>query len=61
MNARRPPSGSSVLWRPNGSIEYRYGYCTYERSYNIVRLGRWVGDTVGGSVADIADIDWMPR
>ena len=60
MARNRPPPGTMVYWRPTGQIEYRFGYCTYVQPYNIVRMGRWNGDTAGGSIVDIADIDWIP-
>lgn len=54
----RPPSGSMVWWRPKGSIEYRFGYCTYVSGPTLIRLGRWSGDSAGGSVVDAFDIEW---
>lgn len=54
-----PPSGSQIYWRIRGSkSEFRYGYVTYAGSYNMIRLGRWNGDSFGGSIVDIADIEW---
>jgi hypothetical protein len=60
MTTRSPP-GSMVLWRFNGEKEYRFGYCTYVESYNIIRMGRYNGDTIGGSIVDINDIEWIHR
>ena len=51
----RPPPGSMVWWRPKGSIEYRFGYCTYISGPTMIRLGRWNGDStrmaIGGDSA----------
>lgn len=55
---RRPPSGSMCYWRVNGAAEWRFGYCTYMRGYDLVRMGCWSGDTTGGSIVSIGDIEW---
>ena len=54
----RPPSGSMVWWRFIGEKPYRFGYCTYVSGHNLIRMGRWAGDTVGGPVVDANDIEW---
>ena len=54
----RPPSGRMCYWRGKGMVEWRFGYCTYVSGSNLVRMGRWNGDTSGGSVVDIGDIEW---
>lgn len=55
----RPPSGSMVYWRFLGPPSaYRFGYCTYVSGHNIIRMGRWNGDTIGGSVVDANEIEW---
>lgn len=54
----RPPSGSMCWWRVKGAAEWRFGYCTYVSGPNMIRLGRWNGDTSGGSVVSIGDIEW---
>jgi hypothetical protein len=56
----RPPSGSMCHWRFKGQGEWRFGYCTYERGYDLVRMGRWNGDTIGGSVVSISEVEWKP-
>lgn len=49
-----------VWWRPKGSMEYRFGYCTYVSGPTLIRLGRYNGDSHGGSVVDAFDIEWKP-
>jgi hypothetical protein len=61
MAHKRPPSGSMVWWRPNSSVEWRFGYCTYVSGPGTVRMGRWNGDTTGGVVVDVWDIEWKHR
>jgi hypothetical protein len=56
---RRPPPGSMCYWRAKGSLEWRFGYCTYETE-QLVRMGRWNGDTTGGVVVDHWEIEWKP-
>lgn len=56
--SQRPPSGAMIWWRPKGSIEYRFGYVTYLGDPTMIRLGRWNGDSNGGSVVDAFDIEW---
>jgi hypothetical protein len=58
----RPPSGSMVWWRfKDRGGEYRFGYCTYVDGPNMIRLGRWNGDSSGGSVVSAYDIEWRPH
>lgn len=54
----RPPPGTMCYWRAKGSVEWRFGYCTYVSGPDMVRMGRWNGDTSGGSVVSIGDIEW---
>lgn len=56
----RPPSGSMVWWRWTPNTEWRFGYCTYVQGPSMIRLGRYNGDTTGGSVVDVGDIEWKP-
>ena len=58
MAQNRPPPGSMVYWRFNGVNHWSFGYCTYAGSYNMLRMGRWAGDTIGGIIVDVADIEW---
>ncbi len=50
-----------VWWRfkTTQPTAYRFGYVTYE-SRNLIRMGRWNGDTYGGTVVDGAEIEWRP-
>jgi len=56
----KPSSGSMVYWRFKGGNAYRFGYVTYTDNPNIIRLGNWNGDSMGGVLADYAEIEWSP-
>lgn len=61
MSQNRPRSGSMVWWRFKSEAKaYDFGYVTYVEGPNLIRMGRWNGDTIGGQVVDIADIEWKP-
>lgn len=47
-----------VYWRFKGDKPYRFGYCTYVSGPNLIRMGRYNGDTVGGTVVSAYDIEW---
>lgn len=55
----RPPSGLMIYWRFKRSIPGRwlFGYVTNVQS-GLIRLGRWNGDTYGGSVVEPSEIEW---
>lgn len=59
---RRPPSGTMVYWRfkAKAPCAYRFGYCTYVSSYNMIRMGHWNGDSTVGPVVDVNEIEWKP-
>lgn len=54
----KPASGRMYWWRPKGAVEWRFGYCTHDGCSDLVRMGRWNGDTSGGYVVSAWDIDW---
>lgn len=56
----RPPSGSMVYWRfkRNAPSAWAFGYVTYAGGCNMLRMGRWNGDTMGGAVVDASEIEW---
>lgn len=56
----RPGSGTMVYWRFKGQGRYLFGYVSYTNNYNLVRMGCWNGDTMGGSIVDVNDIEWKP-
>jgi len=57
----KPPPGSMCYWRFRGQGEWRFGYCTYPQTgYELVRMGRWNGDSTGGSLVSIAEVEWKP-
>lgn len=52
-----------VYWRFKskvGGYEYRFGYVTYISGHNMIRMGRWNGDTTGGPIVDCNEIEWQP-
>lgn len=58
--ASRPPSGSMVYWRAKNALDWFFGYVTYESGHDLVRMGRWNGDSMGGRVVSASDIEWKP-
>lgn len=56
----RPPSGTMVYWRFKGPTPtgYRFGYCTYAGGHDLVRMGAYNGDTMGGMVVKAFEIEW---
>lgn len=56
----RPPPGTMVWWRFKQAAlcSYRFGYCTYLRDHDLVRMGRWNGDVSGGPVVSSFEIEW---
>lgn len=49
--------GVSCYWRFRGKGgPYRYGWPT-QISHNLVRMGLWNGDTIGGFVVNINEIE----
>ena len=51
-----PFFGTNIYWRFKDEKVYRYGYPTLLEN-GLVRMGRWHGDTMGGIVVDLKDID----
>jgi len=47
----------NCYWRFKGEKAYRYGYKTHEKG-NLYRMGRWNGDTAGGYIVDLNDIEF---
>ena len=56
----RPPPGTMVWWRFKSPEprDYRFGYCTYAQGQDLVRMGSWNGDTMGGAVVSASEIEW---
>lgn len=57
----RPPSGSMVWYRPANSptgTQYRFGYCTYLNDPDLIRMGAYNGDTMGGRVVSAFETEW---
>ena len=58
---RRPPCGTMVWWRfkAQGPCPWKFGYCTYPPTgHDLVRMGRYNGDTMGGYVVSASEIEW---
>lgn len=62
MASYRPPPGTMVYWRFHRAEPgpWRFGYCTYAGSYNMLRMGDYNGDAHHGQVVDVSDIEWRP-
>ena len=58
----RPSSGSMVYWRLKRDVPsaWNFGYVSYERGHDLLRMGRWNGDTSGGSIVSAWEIEWQP-
>lgn len=57
----RPPSGSMVNWRfrTKAPCAWSFGYVTYpETGCDKVRMGRWNGDSHGGQLVSVGEIEW---
>lgn len=55
----RPQSGRMYYWRYKSGLRWHFGYCTYiEGQSSMIRMGRWNGDSTGGSVVSVMDIEW---
>ena len=54
-----PFFGTNVYWRFKGEKAYRYGY-PIQVDNQLVRMGRWNGDTHGGTVVEMKDIEVKP-
>jgi hypothetical protein len=55
----RPPSGTMVYWRftAKAPCSWIFGYVTYQYG-DLIRMGRWNGDDMGGQVVSAAEIEW---
>lgn len=54
----KPYNGKMVYWKDKSNTNWRFGYVTWTTNYNLIRLGRWNGDDMGGALRDINDIEW---
>jgi hypothetical protein len=63
MIVNRPPSGSMVYWRfqSEAPCEWKFGYVTYAKGCNLIRMGRWNGDSTGGPIVSTSEIEWKHR
>lgn len=62
----KPNSGEMYYWRIKplcrsaDSVrgnEWRFGYCTHLSDPGLIRMGRWNGDTMGGSILSVEEIE----
>lgn len=53
----RPESGRMVWWKVLGAVSWQIGYVTYVDG-DLIRLGRYNGDTTGGIVLNPRAIEW---
>lgn len=58
-----PTSGSMVYWRFRKDVPgpWRFGYVTYERGHDLIRMGAWNGDTSHGPIVSASEIEWTPH
>ena len=58
--SNRPPSGTMVYWRFKMNIPgpWYFGYVTYEKGHDLLRMGRYNGETNGGSIVSTSEIEW---
>lgn len=56
----RPPSGSMVYWRFRAQVpcNWRFGYVSYVKSWELIRMGNWNGDTSSGPIVSVSEIEW---
>lgn len=55
----RPQSGKMYWWKLKGQREWKFGYCTYiPNQHSLVRMGTYNGDTTGGSVVTVSELEW---
>lgn len=49
-----------VYWRFRTHVPcaWRFGYCTYAGGHDLVRMGTYNGDTTGGSIVSVNEIEW---
>lgn len=52
------PSGM-VYWRfKNTTSPWKFGYVSSCNSPNLIRMGSYNGDTMGGHVVSVSEIEW---
>jgi hypothetical protein len=58
----RPSSGTMVYWRLKKSVPgpWLFGYVTYEKGHELLRMGRYNGDSHGGQIVSASEIEWKP-
>jgi hypothetical protein len=58
----KPSAGSMVYWRFLRTVPcaWTFGYVTYERGPDLIRLGSYNGDTTHGAIVGASEIEWQP-
>lgn len=56
----KPNSGEMCYWRIKGTHEWRFGYCYHLSDPDLVRMGHWNGDTAGGVILSVDEIETRP-
>ena len=56
----RPQSGEMVYWRfkKNTPCPWFFGYVTYAKGYEFLRMGSYNGDSHGGKIVSASEIEW---
>jgi hypothetical protein len=58
-----------IYWRPRSLCrcgeqmrenQWQFGYVTYLNDPDLIRLGSWNGDTMGGQIMSASGIEWRP-
>lgn len=59
MAVMSPGYGRMVWWRyKNHKMNWTFGYTSSVNDSSLVRMGRWNGDTMGGVVVSVDEIEW---
>lgn len=56
----QPPPGTMIYWRfkRNAPGAWKFGYVSHTARSDMLRMGNWNGDTMGGSLVDPTEIEW---
>lgn len=60
--SNRPMSGTMVFWRfkKDSPSPWVVGYVTYEKGYDLLRMGDYNGDSKGGKIVSASEVEWTP-
>ena len=56
----RPPTGSMIYWRYKKDVPgpWQFGFTTYLSDSTLMRMGNFNGDTAGGNIVSVDEIEW---